>query len=316
LAVKPAVLVLRALGLGDMLTAVPALRGLRAAYPDRRLLLAAPARFAPLLRWAGAGDAIIDTAGLRHIDRAGHGAQLAVNMHGRGPESHGVIESARPRSAIGFRHELIPWSLRQPSWRADEHEVHRWCRLLAENGIPADSADLAIRPPGMPMRDPRVTIVHPGAASVARRWPAARFAEVAAGERRRGYQVIVTGGEFERGLAERVAAAADLPASAVAAGRTDLAALVRLIGSAGRLVCGDTGVAHLATALGTPSVVLFGPTAPSSWGPPDTPWHRTVWRGRVGDPHASHTHEGLLEITVAEVRAELEELSRRRALAA
>ncbi len=66
------------------------------------------------------------------------------------------------------------------------------------------------------------------------------------------------------------------------AGRTDLVELAAAVAAAGRVVCGDTGVAHLATALGTPSVVLFGPTSPARWGPPaDRPQHRVLWAGRA-----------------------------------
>jgi len=67
-------------------------------------------------------------------------------------------------------------------------------------------------------------------------------------------------------------------------------------------VCGDTGVAHLATALGTPSVVLFGPTSPARWGPPpDRAIHQVLWAGRTGDPHASRPDPGLLAIGENEV---------------
>ena len=52
------------------------------------------------------------------------------------------------------------------------------------------------------------------------------------------------------------------------AGRTDVVQLAALIARAGRVLCGDTGVAHLAPAFGIPSVVLFGPVPPSEWGPP------------------------------------------------
>jgi ADP-heptose:LPS heptosyltransferase len=95
----------------------------------------------------------------------------------------------------------------------------------------------------------------------------------------------------------------------VVAGRTDLADLARVVGSARRLVCGDTGVAHLAVALGTPSVALFGPTDPAHWGPPtDRGLHAVLWAGRTGDPHAARPHPGLLEIEVDQVLAALAEL--------
>ncbi|MDQ3822907.1 MAG: glycosyltransferase family 9 protein, partial [Actinomycetota bacterium] len=80
---------------------------------------------------------------------------------------------------------------------------------------------------------------------------------------------------------------------------------------AGRVVCGDTGVAHLATAFATPSVVLFGPTPPSLWGPPPgRTWHRALWAGGRGDPHADAPHPGLLEIRVDDVLAALAALDR------
>jgi ADP-heptose:LPS heptosyltransferase len=96
----------------------------------------------------------------------------------------------------------------------------------------------------------------------------------------------------------------------VLAGRTDLRGLAETVAGAGRVVCGDTGVAHLATAFGTPSVVLFGPTPPSEWGPPpDRAQHRALWAGRRGDPHARTPDPGLLEIGVADVLAALSRLT-------
>jgi ADP-heptose:LPS heptosyltransferase len=102
--------------------------------------------------------------------------------------------------------------------------------------------------------------VHPGAASRARRWPAERWAAVASAA---GERVVITGTRAERLLAQRVAAIAGLPQRAVLAGRTDLRALAAGVASARRVVSGDTGVAHLAAALGTPVVALFGPTDPA-----------------------------------------------------
>jgi ADP-heptose:LPS heptosyltransferase len=119
----------------------------------------------------------------------------------------------------------------------------------------------------------------------------------------------VTGSAQEVELAERLADLAELDEGAVYAGRTSLLELVALVASAGRVVCGDTGIAHLATALATPSVVLFGPTSPARWGPPEHPRHRVLWAGLAGDPHATTPHPGLLLIDVADVLGELDRLS-------
>jgi ADP-heptose:LPS heptosyltransferase len=67
------------------------------------------------------------------------------------------------------------------------------------------------------------------------------------------------------------------------------------------LICGDTGVAHIATATGTPSVLLFGPTPPGFWGPRTAGPHVVLWAGQTGDPHADRPHDGLLRITHDEV---------------
>jgi ADP-heptose:LPS heptosyltransferase len=132
---------------------------------------------------------------------------------------------------------------------------------------------------------------------------------VARSEAEAGRRVLVTAGPGEDALAEAVvrAAAGDhpgtLPPGAVArAGPTDLLRLAALVAAAGRVACADTGVAHLATALGTPSVVLFGPTSPARWGPPpDRPIHRVLWAGSTGPPQGSRPHPGLLAITVDDV---------------
>jgi ADP-heptose:LPS heptosyltransferase len=118
--------------------------------------------------------------------------------------------------------------------------------------------------------------------------------------------VIVTAGPYEEALARAVARAARLDASAVRAGLSVLE-LAAIVGAAARVVCGDTGVAHLATALGTPSVVLFGPCPPALWGPPaDRPWHRALWKGRLGDPHAARLDPGLAAISVDDVLGALD----------
>ena len=149
--------------------------------------------------------------------------------------------------------------------------MHRWCRLLEEHGIPADPDDLDLDPPpGVGSPAPGATVIHPGAASEARRWPAGRCG---GGRARRGRRarVVITGGA---GRARSWPNASREPADEaprVLAGETDLLSLAAPIADARLLLCGDTGVAHLATAFGTPSVVLFGPTPPARVGPARQP---------------------------------------------
>ncbi|HEV2818948.1 MAG TPA: glycosyltransferase family 9 protein [Solirubrobacteraceae bacterium] len=305
----PDVLVLRALGLGDLLTAVPALRALLDKFAGTRIALGAPRALAPLVERIGPLE-LVDIHDLdAPLPATVAGAGVAVNLHGRGPRSHRRLLEARPGALVAFAHPAVPASAGGPPWRMDEHEVVRWCRMLAAHAIPADPAHLDLDAPErtLPPEAYGATLVHPGAKDAARRWPAERWAAVAAAQRRRGNTVLVTGSPGEVALARAVADAAGLPAGAVLAGRTDLGDLAALVAAAGHVACGDTGMAHLATALGTPSTVLFGPVPPAEWGPPaDRPRHRALWTGGRGDPHATSADPGLLAIDAGDVVRALE----------
>jgi ADP-heptose:LPS heptosyltransferase len=151
-------------------------------------------------------------------------------------------------------------------------------------------------------------LVHAGAAFGSRRWPAERFAIVARWLHERGWRVVLTGNESERSLAESIAEAAELPEDAVAAGSLSLAALAATVCHARLVLSGDTGVAHLATAFRTPSVVLFGPTPPHHWGPPTSGPHAALWRGtRKGNPWGARPDPALLALTVDDVIAAIDQ---------
>jgi len=276
-------LALRGLGLGDLLTAVPALRALRQAFPEHRITLACPAALDALLPLTGAVDARIDVRGPGPVPF--ERPAVAVNLHGSGPQSVEALRRTDPGLLISHG--------TGPPWRDGVHEVRRWCELLEWYGIPADPADLTL---GVSDRTGPV-IVHPGAAFPARRWPPERFAAVAA----ELDDVVVTGSAEEAPLAHEVARRAGLPAERVLAGRTDLGALIDIVSRARLVVCGDTGVAHLATAFCVPSVVLFGPVSPAQWGPPPGWRHVALWAGSRGDPHGERPDPGLLKIEVGEV---------------
>jgi len=292
--------VLRALGLGDLLTGIPALRGLRRAYPDAHIVLAAPQRYRDVAMLSGAVDEVDHTPALGRLRPRTQRPAVAVNLHGSGPESIADLIALAPRALISHRHDDYP-GVDGPPWRPEMHEVDRWCALLQSAGIACEPSDLSIpRPIGYPDGSAKV-VIHPGAAFAARRWPPDRFAAVAAALRDCGHDVVITGDGTEVDLAHSVAQQAGLPRSAVLAGALSLLGLIALISDCRLLICGDTGVGHIATATGTPSVLLFGPTPPSRWGPKGPGPHIAVWAGDKGDPHADRPHPGLLLITVSRV---------------
>jgi ADP-heptose:LPS heptosyltransferase len=127
-----------------------------------------------------------------------------------------------------------------------------------------------------------------------------------------GHHVLITGSAAEHDLARGVAIQAGLPANAVLA--TTLNELAGLVAHARVLISGDTGIAHLATAYATPSVVLFGPMSPARWGPPsDRRRHRVIWHGtrsEPGDNPRPGVHPALLSVHPADVIAEVEQAIR------
>lgn len=317
---RPRVLVLRALGLGDLLTVVPALRALRRRLPGHEIVLAAPERLTAPAVATGLVDRLLpasaaDRSVPADLAWTGPPPDVAVDLHGNGPPSHLLLQRLRPGRLLAYAHPDTP-GIDGPVWRDDEHERDRWCRLLSWYGIEADPTDVGIPQPPTPSQAPGAVVVHPGADAGARRWPPERFAAVARELRTSGHRVVVTAGAGEAVTALRVAAEAGLPADAVLGGAKDVPfeQLTALVAHARCVIVGDTGLAHLATALGTPSVVLFGPVAPRLWGPPPTARHRVLWHpdgddsARPGDAHGHRPDERLLRITPGEVVAAVRDL--------
>ncbi|WP_051851759.1 glycosyltransferase family 9 protein [Streptomyces sp. NRRL F-5650] len=310
---RPRVLVLRALGLGDLLAGVPALRALRRAYPGHELVLACPVELAPVAAATGAVDRVLPAAAPgravpRALDWTGPPPDVAVDLHGNGPPSHRLLARLRPRRLLAFAHPGTP-EVEGPPWYAEEHERDRWCRLLRAYGIDADPADLLLPRPHTPSPAPGAVVLHPGAGAPSRCWPVERYAAVAEALRARGRRVVVTGGADEADLVARLAKLAGLPDTDVFGGGLPHDRLSALVAGAHAVVSGDTGIAHLAVAHATPTVTLFGPVPPSRWGPPPHPRHRALWHpGPDGDPHGRETDPALLRITPDAVLAALHAL--------
>ncbi len=298
--------VFRALVLGDMLCATPALRAIHAAWPDAELTLIG-------LPWA-AGFA----ARLPSIDRfeafPGHPElpeiepdlaalpgfvermrsarfDLAIQLHGSGSIVNPLVASFGARHVAGFADpaaDCVEPALHTP-WPRHGHEIERLLALVDHLGIKrcgrqldvgvrdSDRARLAAAVPALAAGDDDALVcVHPGAQLPSRRWPPERFAAVADALADRGARIVLTGTPGEAAITAAVRARMRAPALDLA-GRTDLFGLGALVERARLVVCNDTGVLHVAAALGTPSVAVSSGADVARWAPLDAARHRVLW---------------------------------------
>jgi ADP-heptose:LPS heptosyltransferase len=299
---RPRIALLRGTpGLGDLLCAVPSWRALRRARPDARVTLVAQPHAADLAARLGAyvddhlpfpgfpglpdaGDDVRATVGFLAAtqDRA---FDLVVQQHGSGGVTNILARLVGGRRTAGF-HEpgaYVPDPAGFIAYPGDAHEVHRHLRLLAHLGAPpaGEALELPIgradraRAQALVGDGPPYVVLHPGASTAERRWPAGSFAEVGRTLARDGLRLIITGSGAETGPAAAVARAIGPRARSVA-GRTDLGALAAIVDAAAAVVTNDTGTSHVAVARGTPSVVVV-PGAPArDWLPLDERRHPAV----------------------------------------
>jgi heptosyltransferase-2 len=161
------------------------------------------------------------------------------------------------------------------------HQAYYYLELLAGLGFETGEPDLTLKASGT-MREKARTLligsgwdgtrplvgVHPGATnSRSKLWPASRFAEAA--ERlssASGARVVVLGGPGEEELSSRVADALTVPPLRLQ-GKTSLGELMGVLSELSLFVTNDSGPMHLAAALRTPTVAVFGPTDPRETGP-------------------------------------------------
>lgn len=297
---RPILLALRTLKLGDLLVAVPALKALRRAFPSHQLVLAALGWLLPIVQLIPEIDVLLPTPGLDDLLPLQDGiVDIAVNLQGNGPESRAVIDALQPRRKLVHRSSTDPAGV---PWQDAIHERVRWTNFVSAYGCPADPRDIGIRAPSIAPSVRGAAIVHVGAFYGSREWPVERFAAVARALEDDGLHVLLTGGPADRDRALLVAGLATLPPNRVLAGRSSLDAFAALVFAASIVVTVDTGAAHLASAYGTPSVIIFGPAPPEVWGPPPGPHIvLTDERLRRGETFASEPDPALLAVTVEDV---------------
>jgi lipopolysaccharide heptosyltransferase II len=160
------------------------------------------------------------------------------------------------------------------------HEVRHQLDLVATVGASTDNEHLSLRVPlhvqvstGSILHElglddgRRWAVLHPGSTAASRRYPPEQYAEVARGlVAEHDWQIVVTGSEGERALAQDVADRAGVLVHNLV-GELDLAGLAALIARAPVLITNNTGPSHIAAAVGTPVVCLYALTNPQH-----TPW--------------------------------------------
>lgn len=327
----------RALQLGDLLVAVPALRAIRAGYPTAEItFIGLPWAATFAARYPAYVDRFVAFPGWPGIDEAEHEAEraaqfvaqqraygydLVVQLHGSGRTSNSFCLALGGRITAGYFDPAIGrpegMALAAP-YPDDGLEVLRVLGVAALLGCPTDGPHAAALEFPLTREDlaeadallARLESasawigIHPGARAPSRRWPAGRFARLA--DRlveRLGAQIVLTGGPGEEETARAVADGMCAGRPLNLAGQTTLGGLAAVLARLDLFVGNDTGPAHLAEAVGTPTVRLFGPADPRRWGPLDRTRHRIVRRAVACSPcgywECPIDHRCINRITVA-----------------
>jgi heptosyltransferase-1 len=284
----PSVLLIRLGALGDVVHAMPVVSALVEAWPGVRVGWAVQAPYAELVSRVRGVTSVhvvrsrVDIGATRAMRRAAY--DVCLDLQGL-MKSAAYARASGARRVIGFakdlaREPLAALAYGETGGVPGRHVVEQNLSLLQRLGIaPAGVPPIDIDvPPSVVVKSARVllgdpearyVLVNPGAAWPNKRWPVERFASLADDVyRAHGLRTLVAWGPGEASLAAAVATASSDGAAVMApeAGILDLLALAQ---AAEVVVAGDTGPLHLAAAIGTPVVGLFGPTPPARNGP----WH-------------------------------------------
>jgi len=284
-----AFLIIRLGSLGDVIHGIPAAAALRRHFPEARVDWMVDPRYVELLELVDGIDRCIPFDP-RDLTRGVHAWSVLGGLRRARYDAvvdlQGLLKSAVLARLVGARRTIgFPNAhLREPPARffytdtpdpgAATHVIHKGLALLRA----CDVTTTAVR---FPLRVPRsgigarvadqfgaegYALINPGAAWPNKRWPAARFGAVAAAVRRdHGLRSVVMWGPGEESLAAAVVAAS--AGAAEVAPPTTVADIVAIAHGARLMVSGDTGPLHVAGAVGTPLVALFGPTLPERNGP-------------------------------------------------
>ena len=282
------ILFIKTSSLGDVIHHMPALTEARKARPDARFTWLVEEAFAPLVRLHSAVAEVIPVAWRRwrkSLYSPATLSEIAGNLRAiRAPrydeivDSQGLLRTAIiARLARGRRHGYDTTSIREPlaalfydvrhSVSRDLHAVERNRILsgLALGYAPQGAPDFGLDRARLASPGPRYGVLLHATARPGKQWPEAHWialGHVLAGQ---GIDLVLPWGtDAERARSERIASA--LPRARVPE-RAPLDAVARLIAGAQFVVGVDTGLLHLAAALGVPLVAIFAGSKPGLTGP-------------------------------------------------
>lgn len=259
------ILIAHDLLLGDTLMLTPLLAKLRARYPDADIVMMVRKAFLPIYAARPYG---IRPIAFDPREMAGYGALKRLAPYDiawvPGDNRYGwLARSLGAQWVVAFSADRP----RSKNWPIDELRAYPDVPM-AWGDMVATLVDGPAAPPyrlndwSQPAFDPfqkpakPYCVLHVGASSALKRWPAAEWRALAQRLEARGFGVVWSGGRGEEHLVQAI----DPEQHYVTyAGKLDLAQLWALLADAALLVCPDTGVAHLGRHTGTPTVTLFGP---------------------------------------------------------
>jgi lipopolysaccharide heptosyltransferase I len=279
-------LIVRLGALGDIVHAIPAAAALRRAFPAARIDWLVDAKHRTIVDLVTAIDRVIvlERASPRGWTRAVR--ELRTTRYDAAIDLQGLMKSAVLARASGAARVVgfSIWHLREKTARPfysaahdaeAPHIITKNLQLLETVGVHDTMIAFPIADvPSAALDELRAAIgagtrfalINPGAAWPNKRWPSIRFGEIAAFIRDVcGLTPVVLWGPGEEDLARSVVEFSG--GRAVLAPRTSIADILAFARAAALVVSGDTGPLHLATAVGTPTVSLFGPTDPVRNGP-------------------------------------------------
>ena len=281
------ILIVRMSALGDIVHALPVLSALRDAFPSADIDWLADERYAGILDHVrGLTMCVIGRPGLRQAIQLMRSRDYDVALDLQGLlKSAAMARLSGARRVIGFetaalREQGAAWFYSETSIvPAGVHIVQKNLSVLARLGLAAQPVRFPFVVPESAVArhvvaeaaargDGRFVLINPGAGWPNKRWPPDRFGAVAAAIREEhALPTFVLWGRDESVLADAVTDASR--GAAMRAPATALGDLLALTSRAALMISGDTGPTHIAAAMGTPIVGLYGPTRPERNGP----WH-------------------------------------------